>query len=42
LAPLADGEAGTVLRKLIEISEQYYECARKDQALVEAVKEKDK
>ena len=35
---LTDGSAATVLRKVIEISEQYYECQRRHGALVEATR----
>ena len=38
LTELQDGQAGTVLRKLIEVAESYYECADKHRALVEAVR----
>lgn len=38
LSPLSDGTGASVLRKLIEVAEQYYECQRKHGALVEAVK----
>ena len=37
LPQLADGTSGTVLRWIVEASEQYYECRRKHGALVEAV-----
>jgi hypothetical protein len=37
LSPLSDGTLGAVLRKLIEVSEQFYECQRKHRALVDAV-----
>lgn len=37
LEPLSDGTGASVLRKLIEVSELYYECQRKHKALVEAV-----
>ena len=38
LAPLSDGSGASVLRKVIEVSEQYYDCQRKHRALVDAVK----
>ncbi len=38
LTPLADGTGASVLRKIIEVSELYYECRRKHAALVDAVK----
>lgn len=37
LSALSDGSGAAVLRKLIEVSEKYYECRRKHSALVEAV-----
>jgi len=36
LTPLADGSGASVLRKLVEVSNSYYECARKHDALVQA------
>lgn len=37
LEPLDNGTGGAVLKKLIEVSERYYECARRHKALVDAV-----
>lgn len=38
LTPLDDAQGGSVLRKLIETSEMYYECRRRHRALADAVK----
>lgn len=38
LTALSDGNAATVLRKLIEVAQAYYECRDKHQALTEAVR----
>jgi hypothetical protein len=38
LLPLDDAVADSVLRKIVEISEMYYECARGKSALIEAIK----
>lgn len=38
LAPLTDGSGASVLRKLVEVSEQYHDCRRRHDALIEAVK----
>jgi hypothetical protein len=38
LEALQDGTGAAVLRKLIEVAEQYYDCQRKHRALVEAVR----
>lgn len=38
LLPLTDGESGTVLRWIAEFAEQYRQCARQLDALVEAIK----
>lgn len=38
LSPLSDGTGASVLRKLIEVAEQYYDCQRKHRELVNAVK----
>jgi hypothetical protein len=38
LAPLSDGSGAAVLRKLVEVSEQYHDCRRKHDALADAVK----
>jgi hypothetical protein len=38
LTPLADGTGASVLRKIIEITEVYYECRRKQASLAQAVK----
>ena len=37
LTKLESGSAADILRKLVEVSEQYYECADKHKALAEAV-----
>lgn len=38
LTPLDDAQAATVLRKVVEVSEAYYACQRRHDALIEAVK----
>src|SRR3990167_685356 len=38
LPDLQDGTAGSALRWIVEASDAYHDCARKHQALVEAVK----
>ena len=38
LSPLVDGSAGSVLRKFVEVSEAYYDCAAKHRELVKAVR----
>ena len=38
LTPLDEGSGAAVLRKVVEISEQYYDCARKHKGLANAVK----
>ena len=38
LSPLSDGSAASLLNKIIEISQQYYDCSRQLSALVDAVK----
>lgn len=38
LLPLDDGIAGTILRKLAEVSAAYYECADRHNATVNALK----
>jgi len=38
LTPLSDGSGAAVLRKLVEVSEDYYACKREHDALIEAVK----
>lgn len=37
LTDLEDAKGGTVLRKLIEVAEMYYDCAQSKQALIDAV-----
>ena len=37
LDPLADGSAQEVLKKLVEVSQEYYDCREKHSALVRAV-----
>lgn len=37
LVPLDKAEGAQVLRKLIEVSEMYYECQRRHEALAHAV-----
>ena len=37
LNPLTDGRAATVLRKLVEIGQAYYDCAARHDALARAV-----
>lgn len=37
LSPLDDGSGATVLRKLVEVSEAYYDCADKHEGLSKAV-----
>ncbi len=38
LTPLADGSGASVLRKLVEVAEEYADCRRRHDALIEAVK----
>lgn len=38
LTPLLDGAASSILNKIIEVSQLYYECSRKQEKLIEAVK----
>ena len=38
LTPLEEGTGAAVLRKIVEVAEMYYDCRRKHEALVEAVK----
>jgi energy-converting hydrogenase Eha subunit F len=39
LTPLSDGTGGTVLKKVVEISGQYYSCAEVHNELVKALNE---
>jgi hypothetical protein len=38
LTPLEDGTAASVLRKLGEVAAQYYECADRHNAIVDALR----
>jgi hypothetical protein len=38
LTVLTDGSAGAVLRKLIEVSDLYYDCALSKKKLIEATR----
>ena len=38
LSPLAEGTGAAVLRKMIEVSDAYYDCAARHRALVNAVR----